>query len=299
MNDKIQMTRETYGGFYRSIEEKGLITTGTIGCGKTTLVKYIAKQLIQDAYCVKIFDVIGNWKFNFIPSVIHQVIINPYEKCVNDFQQLQRKSVVYTLKMRSELERRTFIQRILEHDLERQKELFWVNKGKIDAEDRVIYIVEEANTILSTYSIREGFFKDFVAYGRNFGCIGIYIMQRLADSSPKVIERIPNLAIGKTVGSNDRRRIKDIMPKELLKGRLLNKEHHFELFFNGEAQSVEVDEFKGKILNDCEVDVSQEGFFRRHTNYTLLVRKTGEDFEDIDSESEIEIDESEEYPEDW
>ena len=95
-------------------------------------------------------------------------------------------------------------------------------------------------------------------------------MQRLADSSPKVIERIPNLAIGKTVGSNDLRRIKAIIPKRKRENVDFDNQHVFMLYFNGYLKGKQLTKFKGSKLDDYEIWIQKQGFWRRKTTYEIV-----------------------------
>lgn len=329
--DKAEVIRvkDSSGDFYEEIKESGCIICGTIGCGKTNFAKQLARQLVneyadKDAI-IRIFDVVGNWLFNFDGDVPSQNVYNANELRIN------AKVMVYRLNLKTESERIEFIKNVFEKDLERQKRLFDKFEGDKTKLPKIIYIVEEANTILSTYSIREGFFKDFVAFSRNFNIASIYVMQRLSDSSPKVIERIPNIAIGKTVGSNDLRRIKDIIPKKHSKTANFSKKWYFNLFFNDNLIPFLPEKFKGQPTHEYYIQQKTKGIFIKHTDYAVasvrglsrFLEKPNEkdavpnlklndrdtvkldlfndkeDFEDLDSESEIEIDESEDYPEDW
>ena len=89
--------------YYNTVKNTGLIATGTIGCGKTDSVKKLTSNLIDDGCNVTIFDTIGNWFYNFRSDVICQRIHRP-----TDYY-LQRKQIIYYLKMHTEKERQAFI----------------------------------------------------------------------------------------------------------------------------------------------------------------------------------------------
>lgn len=336
MND-YEGTEKLEGDFYDQFKEASAVICGTIGSGKTTYAKKIFYELVDEykgtQTIIRIFDPIGNWFFNFRSDVSSQIIRRDNEPCVD------HNIIVYWLQMDSEHERRAFIQRVLKRDLDHQRQLYKNKEGDKDKLPKIFYLIEEASTVLSTYSLREGFFKDFVAFSRNYNIATLYITQRLAECSPKVVEKIPNLAIGQAAGANDLRRIKSIIPKSKYEGVDFNKQFRFQLYFDGCLFPYDVSKFKGKKTEQYIVLAEQKGYFRRRTEYKVYKwREVNEpeylrlgdpqeqittqeandylneakrlydtlnhiephaDSEDIDSESEIEIDESEEYPEEY
>lgn len=265
-----ETVNKDYEGFLEALELSGGIICGTIGCGKTNLAKHIAKSLIiknkKQNVLFRIFDVTGGFFFKF--GVFPSQIINTS----NDLP-IRAKVVVYYLKMDSEEERRRFLEKVLKYDLECQKALHDEAKGD-SSKYRVIYnIIEESNTILSTYAIKKGFFRDFVAFSRNFNIRNVYIMQRLADSSTKVTERIPNLAIGQTIGANDKRRIKAIIESDVNFG----EKWRFQLYYDGKLHSYNDTLFEGKQTVRFYITAKTMGIWHRNVKYET-VRAMDDDF---------------------
>ena len=270
----VQGKTPEYEEFYESVKKCGAIICGSIGCGKTVFAKHLGKKLIEDKKLnarITIFDTVGNWFYNFLPIPSQQI------NSVNDLP-INAKQIVYRINMRSEDERIQFITKVFKAQFIRQRRLFDEYAGDLDRFSMVINIIEEANTILSTYSIRKGFLRDFIAFSRNFNIVNIFVMQRLADSSPKVTERIPNLVFGLVNGSNDKRRIKEIIPKHDRKKVDLTEKYHFYLCFEKNVEPYKTTDFKGERTDEYLIECITKGFLRKEQTYKVVPRYNLEQF---------------------
>lgn len=255
----------SYDEFYKAVTKRGLIVCGSIGSGKTNFTKHLAKKIINDSTLnakVNIFDTVGNWFFEFeaIPS---QQISFANETIIPS------NKIVYRLNMDSEESRIDFIRSVFWKQFEKQKHAFNIHKGDLSKFPAIINIVEEANTIVSSYAIRKGFLRDFIAFSRNYNIRNIFVMQRLADSSPKLTERIPNMAFGLMVGANDKRRIRDILPKRHRKESEIEKPFEFKLCFNNKVITYTTDLFKGKRTIEYKIECITTGFLSKKQTYTI------------------------------
>lgn len=200
------------------IINRGIVLTGNIGCGKSALAKYITKR-IADYFAehqpqfnhnakIRIFDIIHNWRFNFDSNILYCFVDETTRRLT-----LKPDVLIYDLELDTIEERTNLMEKVVGHEFKNNKLEILRVKSKDYLPTR-FYVIEEANVVFTTSSIRKGFWLDFVSIARNFNLTGMYIMQRLADSSTKVIERCANFAFGQTRGSNDLLRIRKMMDKD-------------------------------------------------------------------------------------
>lgn len=288
----------------KKIRDRGLVISGSIGCGKSELAKEVVEGLTRFAkrfdkaqldiwdleeqlkhlkgnpskiediekiieevkgkiekqieklrefkdVRIRVFDIIFNWSRNFRKGFSFQTVDSKTQKIG-----LKRK-ILYNLDFETIEERAETIKKIIRYEYVKNKDRFREDSNAFVTE-WYIYVIEESNVILSTKTVK-GFWLDFVSTARNFGQIGIYIMQRMADSSTKAIERCPNFCFGQTSGQNDMRKIKGMIDKEKWKelrefGFLPNQlgEHEFlvklgnEIFKLDRTDIENKDKYKGK-----------------------------------------------------
>lgn len=254
--------------FIPSIVERGLIICGTLGSYKTSLIKALASELIDNSENLKlrIFDAIDNWRYNFRQDISNQTI-----KSINQYVDWEPDTTLFTLSPLGEDARLMFITRIISQDFKRQQREYKTFKGHLEQMKQYVYIVEEANTILSSYSIKKGFWRDFVAFARNYKMSGIYVMQRLADSSPKIIERIPNMAICQTIGINEKRRIKAILPEGTFKKHQIDTPREVLFYINGTVKKItHLTHFNGEPTYETVIKRTESRFlFSEKVEYML------------------------------
>jgi len=197
---------------------RGIVVTGNIGCGKSDLAKYITKRIVDyfnknpakfnHNAKVRIFDIIHNWRFNFSEDAYYWFIDETTRQLA-----LAPSPIIYDLELDTVEDRIKVMQKIVEKEF-RDNRLEILRVKSKDYLPTRFYVIEEANVVFTTSSINKGFWLDFVSIARNFGLTGLYIMQRLADSSPKITERCANFAFGQTRGSNDLLKIRKMMDKD-------------------------------------------------------------------------------------
>lgn len=221
---------------FDKIEAKGCVISGNIGCGKTNLAKRIYLEFNRRIFeeenpkedlKLRVFDVVGAWR-----NIERDVKIVDKNDEFIDLDTIN----IFILRFKTTEERLDVMERIVSYEYEAQQELYDNLKRRETLKKRFIYIIEEANTIFTTFTINKGFWLDFVAIARNYKTVGIYIMQRLSDSSTKVIERIPNFIFGKTKGQNDKRKIKAMLSSKEERNDFENlKENDFLCVIGNEA----------------------------------------------------------------
>ena len=234
------------------IGKRGLVISGSIGCGKSVLAKYIAFEMMRhECVNLKVFDVVHNWKYNFHSPRIWCQTLN-----TKTYEVYVKRYMLYDLDLHNVEDRAQVIGKIVQHDFIKRKNMA---KKNISYNDWNSYIIEESNTVLNVKTVK-GFWLDFVSHARNFNMSAVYIMQRMADSSTKAIERCANFAFGQTKGQNDLRKIRAMMSKEQWKEAKMHtlEKHEFIMLLDGEVfklvipkEFVEVLE-KGEIRNTIE-----------------------------------------------
>jgi len=130
--------------------------------------------------------------------------------------------------------RRSVVTQILKDVYDRQQKTFM----ETELMAKYLYVLEEAQTVMSTYAIRKGFLQDYFSTCRNYHTSNIAICQRLSEISPKIREKIPNCAFGFTRGSNNLRHIRDITDKTTREQVKKLGEYKFILFANSKKYKV-------------------------------------------------------------
>lgn len=186
----------------------GVVIVGLPDCGKTNLAKILAYELKEDqkfSKQLKIFDTCLNWQFKF-DSVLFQEINHKTRLIYNGLQH-----VLYNVNIKDAQKVMQIIGKIALNDYDKQYQLKTMQKGNVD--HWKVYIIEEAQNILSTYALSSKSGKlwlKLVSEGRNFGLSFVFIGQRLADISTQAIERKNAYFFGKMLGDNDLAKIKRI-----------------------------------------------------------------------------------------
>lgn len=191
------------------IIKRGCILCGNIGSGKTHVAQNIYNALVQPIdkdLNILVFDTVGNWVYGGFKQT----------KTLDDLRGTQTFNNNEILYLRStDKEERLRLTKLVAETVFKSQQRYcrasWTSQ-KWEHKERFVFILEEANTLFTTKSINKGFWLDFIAFARNYNISGVYILQRLSDSSTKIVERIPNFIIGQTRGFNDKLRIKRMLP---------------------------------------------------------------------------------------
>jgi len=195
-----------------SIANTGLIISGSIGCGKTYVAQYLFEKFktctpfYNQTLKLRVFDIIGKWRIYSHAQENRDIIDSKTEtvnNCINP--------LVLTLSFNNFEDRANVIKSVIGYEYTEQKEEFLFSNTN---EKTYVYFIEEANCIFNTKEVNKGFFLDFVATARNYSMVGVYTMQRLSDSSTKIIERLSNFCFGMSQGDNDRRKIFHMIDKQ-------------------------------------------------------------------------------------
>ena len=195
--------------FLKAILKRGLVISGGIGCGKTELMLYLIKEISQLSHVqVRVYDIIGNCRrlvnYGFAHEPVHSDT-----KVIND---LKAKNIIFDLTLENAEERAEVIKILTKTSFNFRLRAYKTlnNFEEFEKFCSILSVVEEANTILNTATVKD-FWVDYLAMGRNYKMTSIFVMQRMADSSTKAIERIPNFAFGMTKGANDLLKIKGMV----------------------------------------------------------------------------------------
>lgn len=202
-------------GIIDSVLRNGLILVANKGYGKTNALKILIQQLlIRNDIRAKIFDPVGQFRFNFIeipyleinentPNLIYNV--NPFCNLLHDIGFIDP-----TL-------RRLSITDIIMRDFAMRRDERIANFGSIP--NWVVYAFEECQNLIGTYALSGNigkFWLAFVSECRNYNMSYIMTTQRLADVSTKALERCGNYLFGKQSGDNDLKKIKRIAGEQIM-----------------------------------------------------------------------------------
>jgi len=193
---------ESIENMSQDLEKMPLLITASRGSGKSTLTKKLVKRLREKGCIVKVFDISGSW-YNSSPLSL-RVRVN-----LGNLSTIQNKpDTVYDLLELDHLDRLAFFACICKQDLDNRARIkYEEGETALSSQPLIIYVLEEANTYLSTHSLTAqnqatNSITDMVSVGRNFKISFIGIVTRSNEVNTKIRERA-NLLIGRTVGSNE------------------------------------------------------------------------------------------------
>lgn len=189
-----------------AVSNGGLMFISTNGSGKSNAGMWIARRIMDNPkhesheYKMTIFDTVYNWRYNFdkIPFVDSRSmrLIPIVQDLIVDISDLDP------------IDTRNNISSILIEDYLRKQELKIAMAGKLPFIN--FYVIEEMQNVFGTYALgqKTGRFNlKLFSEGRNFGMCFIGLGQRIADISPKVIERRRYYLLGRANGDNDLQKI--------------------------------------------------------------------------------------------
>ena len=234
MSEEFEIPIETL----RDILQSGLIIIGNKKCGKSNAGKVILQHFIknQDKFGnlrIKIFDTVFNWRYSF--TSIPYILVNEDNDTEERLKEIALKDshLIIDVDYLYSDEAQETIGEILEYDYTHKKNLKIQNQGKIT--EWSLYLIEEAQNIIGTYALMKDvgkFWLKMVSEGRNMGVNFIFIGQRAGDISPKAVERSQNYLIGRTLGDNNKRKVRSIAGKDVMERAEKLKVGEF-IFYNG------------------------------------------------------------------
>lgn len=187
----------------------GLIITGTKQHGKTnaSMILMRAFMLSQEHKDLRlrtlIFDLCLNFRFKFDPIPFIEA-----ESC-SVLPTLQ--DLIVDIGFSDNNDTKTYIGNVVLNDFHKKRAMKMKFNGRIPYLD--VYLIEEAQNVLGSYALNGEvgrFWLKIVSECANYGQIFLFLGQRLADISTKVIERTKYLLIGATSGDNDLQKLKRI-----------------------------------------------------------------------------------------
>lgn len=199
--------------------DTGIVLAGAKKCGKSNASKVFASEIVKEYpnIQVRIFDTCQNWVHGFEPVLCQKI---------NDetrYLYTGKRNVLYDIELMDIEKIMDDIGKIVSHDYNEQRLLKTQNK----MERWIVYFIEEAQNVLGTYSLSRESGKlwiKMISEGRNFNMAFVFIGQRMADISTKVIERANGYLFGRTSGDNDRKKINRIVGNATISTRLENEE---------------------------------------------------------------------------
>lgn len=217
----------------KNILDTGLVVVGSKGTGKSNVVKCIVSEIIKrnlNIQC-KIFDTCCNWRNSFEPIPMQELNESSYLTPIYN----GKESILFDVQYDDPelIEQKIGEMVYIDFRDNRLKKNIY---GSIP--DWKLYIIEEAQNVLNTYSLNK---KDgrmwlkSISEGRNFNLGFIFIGQRLADISTKVIERAQGYLFGKMTGDNDLKKVKDICSKKIANRVKELKQGEF-IYYSGKKQ---------------------------------------------------------------
>jgi hypothetical protein len=191
-----------------------LIIIGLPQQGKTTTAMHIIRKLTETkefqegVFLIKVCDTANVWKWRFdkIPYIDLTKTHN-----IPEIERILLLDLGYTdNKINTSL-----IESMVRGDYYRQREMINKLEGRINI--RRIYVIEEIQNILGTYSMNGEsgrFWLKEISEGANYGQYIIGLGQRLSDISTKIVERCRYFLIGALTGDNDLAKLKRMLGSE-------------------------------------------------------------------------------------
>lgn len=175
---------------------------GSRGIGKSSLVKRIAKTLIDSGAQVLVLDNSGSWFLN--SPLQNRIRVN----LLNVESVELKPNTVYDVLQLEASDRLAFFASMCDKILKERADIkFSEGEEGLNRLPFLVIVLEESNTYLSSYSLSAlnkatGSIKDFVSVGRNFKTSFIAVTTRSNELSTTVRERC-NLLLGRITGSNE------------------------------------------------------------------------------------------------
>lgn len=237
----------------REMLKSGLVIVGGKGCGKSNAAKIIMrkiinKEILSDIYFrCKIYDTCQNWmhEFEHIPYI--EVVDGSYDYSMVDNENL---AILYDIGSDNVDAIMNMIGESVRIDFAINRELKKCMDGEM--KNWNVYCIEEAQNVLGSFSLNRDngkFWLKAISEGRNFNMAFIFIGQRLADISTKVIERAQGYLFGKTTGDNDKNKIRRICGKSIgIHEKVSNLEQGEFIYWNGaKGWELQFDEYISEV----------------------------------------------------
>lgn len=187
-------------GLKNEILSTGLLVTGSGKCGKTNLVKLIARQLMNDnSLQLKLVDTVQNWVHEF-GNILYQDL-NEKTLAEEGFY-FGDQSILFNAKILTPKDIKYTISEIVRYDYEYQ----WALKSEGLMDRSIIFIIEEAQNILGTIGLNDPW-NTYISTGRNLNMAFIFIGRRMAQVSARARENVQGYIWGRIGGELDLDRV--------------------------------------------------------------------------------------------
>lgn len=226
----------------KDVLRTGAVIAGSGGCGKTNLVKVIARELMKDENIqLKVFDKSQNWIHNFDPIMYQD--IDMYTLARKGFY-FEDQSILFNCRMNTPAQIKETISNIVGYDYD----YHWELKQVGEMNRWLAYIIEEAQNILGTIGMND-IWNTFISEGRNFNMSFLFITRRMAQLSPKAREQTQSYLWGRTVSQLDLDRIEKVSTESVAEALPTLNVGEF-IYWNGEIayKLVDVPKFESTNL---------------------------------------------------
>jgi hypothetical protein len=229
------------------LESGQLIIVGCKQTGKTNAAMCIMREIMNSAahknlaMKTEIFDTVLQWHYNY--DAVQYLNLEDYRILPTVLD------LIIDVPFTDSIETRNAIGQIVLNDFIKKRAMKEKFDGKVPFFD--VFVVEEAQNILGSYSLQGDvgrFWLKVISEAMNFKMVFLFIGQRLADISSRVIERSRFFLLGATSGDNDLNKIKRMGGKNLANAVVGLHKGEF-VFFDREEKSFWVIGFPKFVQN--------------------------------------------------
>jgi len=196
------------------LESGQLIIVGVKQTGKTNAAMCIMRQIMNSdahknlAMKTLIFDTVLQWRYYY--DAVQYLNLEDYRILPTVLD------LIVDIGFTDSIDTRNAIGQIVLNDFVRKREMKEKFNGKVPYHD--VYLIEECQNVLGSYALSGDvgrFWLKIVSECANYKMMFLFIGQRLADISTKVIERTRYFLLGATSGDNDLAKLRRIGGKRL------------------------------------------------------------------------------------
>ena len=220
---------EFYETITKDIQQTLIMFVSERGQGKSTSLKTIVQHCKNHhvELFFKIFDVSQSWYHKAPVKYRQQVTVEKlYKGQVSNIE-----DCVYEIGSLTKDERRAFVAFIIKNDWEERYNLKLENHGKLDKLPFIVYVLEEANVYVGSYSLRKNdhvspILNDFISVGRNYKLSAFLVTTvEMGEMSPSLRDRSRKI-YGRIISDRDFNAVKR-RDKELAESLKTLPKYHF------------------------------------------------------------------------
>jgi hypothetical protein len=228
---------ELYSRMAEDICRLPIVVLSERGHGKSSSVKTVMKRIKEqrgEEVIFKVFD-ISQTHYHTSP-VKYRQFIEVDGILSNKAENIG--SCVYEIGRMKKEDRRVFIASIIGSDYKERYD-FKIKYGEMSLSSLpvIIYVIEEANRIFDSYSLRKGdkaseILNDFISVGRNFGLNALFVCTRSTGELSTAIRERSAFLLGRIKGASELNTISRLTSRETRVWIKRLPRFHF-IYFNG------------------------------------------------------------------